>query len=382
MHPAPPRLLTGAEPMQETPHAAGEHRQELVKFFEMSIDMLCIADMNGWFKQLNAAWQATLGFTTGELCAVPYVEFVHPDDRDATLAEAARLKVGMDTISFENRYRCKDGSYKWLLWQAHADFQTNLIYAIARDITERKRAEDLLKATATELMRSNDELSQFAYVASHDLQEPLRMVASFLQLLEKRYERVLDEDGKKFIHFAVDGAKRMQALIQDLLSLSRVQTRARPLAPLDCAKVFRDVCENLQLVIAESNATITCDSLPEIVADNVQIAQLFQNLMDNALKFRGVEPVRIHISAVRRAGEWEFSVSDNGMGIEPQFFDRIFGIFQRLQTREELPGTGIGLAVCKKIVERHGGRIWIESEPGRGSTFFFTIPDKKPDGLG
>ena len=378
MHPAAPRLLTDAAPMRKNTHSPGELQQELVKFFELPLDMLCIADLNGCFKRINPAWQATLGFTTEELCAAPYVDFVHPDDRDATLAEAARLTAGMDTIMFENRYRCKDGSYKWLLWHAHADFQTTLIYAVARDITERKRAEDMLKATAAELTRSNDELSQFAYVASHDLQEPLRMVASFLQLIEKRYDSVLDEDGKEYIHFAVDGAKRMQALIQDLLSLSRVQSGVRPLVPVDCAKIFRDASDNLRIAIAEADATVTCDSLPEIVGDNVQIAQLFQNLMDNAIKFRGTGAVRIHVGAVRRPGAWEFSVSDNGMGIEPQFFERVFGIFQRLQTREQLSGTGIGLAVCKKIVERHGGKIWIESEPGRGATFFFTIPDKKP----
>jgi len=368
--------------MPNATHFAGEHQQELVKFFEMSIDMLCIADLNGRFTRVNPAWAATLGFSADELCAVPYVEFIHPDDREATLAEAARLRVGMDTISFENRYRCKDGSYKWLLWRAHADFQTSQIYAVARDVTERKCAEDVLKATAAELMRSNSELSQFAYVASHDLQEPLRMVASFLQLLEKRYQSVLDEDGRRFIHFAVDGAKRMQALIQDLLALSRVQSRVRPFAPADCAKIFREVSDNLRVAIAEANATITCDSLPEIVADGIQIAQLFQNLLDNAIKFRGDAPVRIHVGAVRRPGAWEFCVSDNGIGIEPQFFGRVFGIFQRLQTKEQLAGTGIGLAVCKKIVERHGGTIWIESEPGRGTAFFFTIPDKKPDAIG
>ncbi len=382
MHPAASRLLTLAGPMEKKSHSAGGSRQELVKFFEMSIDMLCIADFDGYFRQLNAAWHATLGFTTEELCAVPYVDFTHPDDREATLAEAARLRVGMDTVSFENRYRRKDGSYTWLLWHAHADFDANMIYAVARDISERKRAEDVLKSTAAELTRSNNELSQFAYIASHDLQEPLRMVASFLQLLEKRYDHVLDEDGKKFIHFAVDGAKRMQALIQDLLSLSRVQTRARPLITVDCAKVFRDVNDNLQIAIAEADATVTCDSLPQIVADGVQIAQLFQNLIDNAIKFRGTAPVRIHVGAVRRPGEWEFAVSDNGVGIEPQFHERVFGIFQRLQTKEHVAGTGIGLAVCKKIVERHGGRIWIEPEPAGGSAFFFTIPDKKPEASG
>ena len=364
--------------MQDSPHAAGRHQAELVKFFEMSLDMCCIADFDGYFRRLNAAWQATLGHTTEELCAVPYVDFIHPDDRASTLAEAGRLTVGMDAVSFENRYRCKDGSYRRLLWRAHADFETRLVYAIARDITERKRAEDMLKDTAAELKRSNDELSQFAYLASHDLQEPLRMVASFLQLLEKRYEGMLDADGKNFIHFAVDGAKRMQSLIHDLLSLSRVQTRAKPPVPTDCAAIFRNVMDNLQIAIAEAGATVTCDNLPVIVADSTQIAQLFQNLIDNALKFRGRDPVRIHVGAVRRNDEWEFSVSDSGIGIEPQFFDRIFGIFQRLHAGKEFPGTGIGLAVCKKIVDVHGGRIWLESNPGNGTAFFFTIPDKKP----
>ena len=364
--------------MPENPRPAGQHEEELVKFFEMSLDMLCIAGFDGYFKRVNAAWHSSLGHTTEELLASPYIDFVHPEDRESTLAEAARLKIGVDTISFENRYRCKDGSYQWLLWHAHADFDAKLIYAVARDITDRKQAEGILKKTAAELARSNDELAQFAYVASHDLQEPLRMVASFLQLLEKRYEGLLDPEGKNFIHFAVDGAKRMQALIQDLLALSRVQTRARPAEITDCAKVFRDVMNDHQLAIAEAGATVTCDHLPVLLSDSVQLAQLLQNLLSNALKFRGADPIRIHVGAVRREDEWEFSVSDNGIGIEPQFFDRIFGIFQRLHSRNELPGTGIGLAVCKKIVERHAGRIWLESKPGRGSTFYFTIPDKKP----
>jgi len=368
--------------MQEDPRPGVQYEEALVKFFEMSLDMLCIAGFDGYFKRINAAWQSKLGYAVEEMLAVPYLDFVHPEDHTSTLSEAARLSAGMDTISFENRYRCKDGSYKWLLWHAHTDFQKNLIYAIARDITDRKQAEDVLKATAAELARSNDELAQFAYVASHDLQEPLRMVASFLQLLEKRYDGVLDPEGKKFIHFAVDGAKRMQALIQDLLSLSRVQTRARPAELTDCAKVFRDVMNDLQFVIAEAGATVTCDSLPIVMADSVQISQLLQNLLGNALKFRGNDPLRIHVGADRKDGEWEISVSDNGIGIGPQFFDRIFGIFQRLHSGSELPGTGIGLAVCKKIVERHSGRIWLESEPGRGSAFFFTIPDKKPPATG
>jgi PAS domain S-box-containing protein len=350
--------------------------EALRPFFETSLDMLCIAGLDGYFKRINPAWEQILGFSREELMAAPYLDFVHLDDRDNTAAEAKKLTTGVNTISFENRYRCKDGSYRWLLWRATTDFQTGLIYAAARDITDRKRAEDTLKETAAELKRSNDELAQFAYVASHDLQEPLRMVASFLQLLDKRYSAALDEDGKKYIGFAVDGAKRMQALIQDLLALSKVQTGTRPDELTDCAKVLRDVMQDLQIAIQEAGATVTCDALPTLVADPTQLAQLLRNLIGNALKFHGQDPIRIHVGVTRRPGEWVFSVKDNGLGIEPQFFERIFGIFQRLHSRDELPGTGIGLAVCKKIVERHGGRIWVESEHGRGSSFFFTIPDK------
>ncbi len=363
--------------MQDLPRPAAEAEDELRRFFELSPIMLCIAGFDGHFKRINPAWQATLGHTTAELLAAPYIEFVHPDDRARTLEEGARLRAGNETISFENRYRCSNTSYKWLLWRAHADFQTNRIYAAARDITEQKQAEDALRATATELARSNEELAQFAHIASHDLQEPLRMVASFLQLIEKRYTDALDDEGKKFIGFAVDGAKRMQLLIQDLLSLSRVQTRGRSPERTDCAKVFRGVMTDLQIAVAEAEATVTCDALPTVMADSVQIAQVLQNMLANALKFRRSEPVRIHVAATRGEAEWQFSVTDNGIGIDSEFFDRIFGIFQRLRTGNDLPGTGMGLAVCKKIIERHGGRIWVESEPGRGSTFFFTIPDNK-----
>lgn len=363
--------------MEDLPRPAAEAEDELRRFFEVSPTMLCIAGFDGYFKRINPAWQATLGHTTAELLAVPYIDFVHPDDRARTIEEGVRLRVGHETIAFENRYRCSNTSYKWLLWRAHADFQTNRIYAAARDITEQKQAEDALKATAAELARSNEELAQFAYIASHDLQEPLRMVASFLKLIEKRYTDVLDDEGRKFIDFAVDGAKRMQLLIQDLLSLSRVQTRGRSPERTDCAKVFRGVMTDLQIAVAEADATVTCESLPTVMADSVQIAQVFQNLLANALKFRRSEPVRIHVGAVRGEEEWRFSVSDNGIGIDEEFYERIFGIFQRLCTGNDLPGTGMGLAVCKKIVERHGGQIWVDSKLGSGSSFFFTIPDNK-----
>ena len=292
-------------------------------------------------------------------------------------AEAAKLTTGADTISFENRYRCKDGSHKWLLWVATADFQTRHLYATARDITDRRNAEKELRNVAAELKRSNESLAQFAYVASHDLHEPLRMVASFVQLIEHRYKGRLDAEGDQYIAFAVDGAKRMQALINDLLALSRVQTRANPMVLTDSAAVLRNVQTDLQLAITEAHAVITNDPMPTVVADSTQLAQLFQNLIANALKFRSATPPQVHVGAEHRHDHWEFSVRDNGIGIDPKSFERIFGIFQRLHGKDEFEGTGIGLAVCKQIVERHRGHIWVESQPGHGSTFFFTIPSKK-----
>lgn len=225
-----------------------------------------------------------------------------------------------------------------------------------------------------ELQRSNQELEQFAYVASHDLQEPLRMVSSYMQLIERRYKGKLDADADQFIDFAVDGAKRMQLLIQALLAYSRVGSRGKPLEPTSCSAVLAEVLSNLQIAIEESGATVTHDRMPTVMADSTQLSQLLQNLTSNALKFRGTEAPRIHIGVEKEDDHWKFSVSDNGIGIEKQFFDRIFVIFQRLHTRSEYPGTGIGLAVCRKIVERHGGRIWLESKQGKGTTFYFTIP--------
>lgn len=232
----------------------------------------------------------------------------------------------------------------------------------------------MLKSKLEELSRSNAELEQFAYVSSHDLQEPLRMISSYLQLLQKRYQGNLDEKADKYIYFAVDGAARMQVLINDLLEFSRVTTRAKEPEPTNCEFILNQVQSDLEIYAKENKATISHDPLPEVMADSSQLGQVFQNLIANGIKFHGEEAPKIHISVEKKEREWLFSVHDNGIGIDPQYSEKIFEVFKRLHKKEDYPGTGIGLAICKKIVERHGGRIWVESELGKGATFYFTLP--------
>jgi len=250
------------------------------------------------------------------------------------------------------------------------------------DVTDKKRAEDELKRTAEELARSNRELEQFAYVASHDLQEPLRMVASYVQLLERRCKDKLDGDAAEFIGYAVDGALRMQRLISDLLTYARVGSRGRPFQQVSLEKVFAEATMNLRAAIKAEGATVTHDPLPSVAGDHGQLVQLLQNLIGNAIKFHGGRPSHVHVSASREPRGWRIAVRDNGIGFDPQFKDKIFGVFQRLHGKGEYPGTGIGLAICKKIVERHQGQIGAESTPGQGSEFWFVIPDAPEKSMG
>jgi light-regulated signal transduction histidine kinase (bacteriophytochrome) len=245
---------------------------------------------------------------------------------------------------------------------------------IQQGIGQLELAKQALQRKSQELGRSNAELEQFAYVASHDLQEPLRMVASYTQLLARRYRGKLDKDADEFIEFAVDGATRMQTLIRDLLSYSRVMTQGRSPQPVDAKVACTAALENLRKSIEESHARVSVGTLPTVKADATQLTQLFQNLIGNALKYRNERAPEIRVDAKPTEQAWLFSVQDNGIGIEPQYYERIFQMFQRLHTRAEYSGTGIGLAICRRIVERHGGRIWVESQPGAGSTFLFAIP--------
>lgn len=264
-----------------------------------------------------------------------------------------------------------------------SDDEVNLLTELADDLAygiaairlriAHTQAEEVVRKSRDELVRSNKELEQFAYVASHDLQEPLRMIAGYTQLLQRRYKDKIDEDANQFIFYTVDGVLRMQTLINDLLAYSRLEIRGKVFEPVDCQAVLDDVLVALQTAIEENSAVITHGPLPTIQADRTQLFQLFQNLIGNAIKFRGDKPPLIHIAAEPKDDRWLFSVSDNGIGIDPQYAERIFVIFQRLHSRDKYSGTGIGLAICKKIVERHGGKIWVKSESGKGSTFYFII---------
>ena len=249
--------------------------------------------------------------------------------------------------------------------------------AIFDDITSRKQAEAALRGAHDELARSNAELEQFAYVASHDLQEPLRMVASYTQLLGKRYGERLEGDAKEFMAYIVDGAGRMKQLIEDLLAYSRVGTRGKDFRSVKLETAVERARTNLRAALQESGGELTHDALPEVWGDETQLVQLLQNLAGNALKFRGEAKPRVHVSCTVKDNEYEIAVKDNGIGIEAQYFERIFMVFQRLHDKGQYPGTGIGLAICKKVVDRHGGHLRVESAPGKGSTFYFTLPKKR-----
>jgi PAS domain S-box-containing protein len=345
-------------------------RSYMENILRSMVDTLIIISPEGVIQRANAAACALLGYDEHELLDRPIAQVLA--DRDPF--EGAGMEVLLEEgaiPSFDTLYLTKDGRKIPVSFSASVmrdeEERFQGIVCVAIDITKRKQAE-------AELARSNEELEQFAYVASHDLQEPLRMVSSYVQLLARRYQGRLDTDADEFIDFAVDGAKRMQTLITDLLKYSRVRTRGHQFEPTDSGAVLDGVLADLGETIRETSATVTHDALPQVMADPTQLGQLFQNLVGNAIKYHGHEPPRVRVSAEPDGSMWQFAVRDNGIGIEPEYQERIFAIFQRLHGREEYPGTGIGLAVCKGIVERHGGRIWVESEPGKGSTFHFTLP--------
>jgi PAS domain S-box-containing protein len=354
-----------------------------------SNDAITVQNFDGKITAWNRGAERMYGYTEAEALKLKIRDIVPEDKRAEAREFGASIARGEVISAIETQRITKDGRLLDVSLTATVLVDDNgkpLGFATTeRDITKRKQDEAALRVAhdilerrvrerTAELQRSNAELEQFAYVASHDLQEPLRMVASYTQLLARRYEGKLDADADEFIGYAVDGANRMQRLINDLLAYSRVGSKGEKFEPSDCAAIFDAAYGNLRAPIDETGAVVTHNALPTVRGDQTQLVQLFQNLLGNAIKYRGDAPPRINVSAAKQKGAWVFAVKDNGVGIDPKFSERIFTIFQRLHTLGELPGTGVGLAICKKIVERHGGRIWVESRPGQGSTFYFTIP--------
>jgi PAS domain S-box-containing protein len=337
------------------------------------------ANSQGQVDYWNERLDSLTGMTVDEIRGQSWTQAVHPDDRQRVADEWDRCAHDQAVFKLQFRMVHQRGTVTWAVGEAMAMMDpsgrvTGYVGTIT-DIGDLKQAEEHLRATLEDLTRSNRDLEQFAYVASHDLQEPLRMVSSYTQLLAERYQNQLDQDANDFIAFAVDGAKRMQRLINDLLAYSRIGRRSSAPVRLDSSAVCQQALINLAPAIAESGAVVTCDPLPTVVADEILLIQVFQNLIGNAVKFRRPDtPPRVHVGYRREGAEWVFSVRDNGIGIAPEYFSRLFVIFQRLHAKGEYPGTGIGLAICKRIVERHGGRIWLESAPGQGATFLFSFP--------
>jgi PAS domain S-box-containing protein len=368
----------------EISHDLSERKESEAKYrglLEAAPDAMVVVNPGGEIVLLNVQAEKQFGYRSDELVGQK-VKNIIPEgfaerliaDGTRTAADALAQQIG---TGIELTGRRKDGSEFpiEIMLSPLESAEGILVTAAIRDISERKKSEEQLVKTVGELKRSNDELQQFAYVASHDLQEPLRMVASYTQLLAKRYQGRLDSDADEFIAFAVDGCNRMQGLIQDLLAYSRAGTNGKALHEIPGENALNKALTNLRATIEESGAVVTHDALPVIRTDETQLAQVFQNLVGNAIKYRSAEVPHVHVSTTKNGGnEWLFSVRDNGLGIDPQYFERIFVLFQRLHGREEFEGTGIGLAVCKKILERLGGRIWVESQPGKGSTFYFVLP--------
>lgn len=367
------RDITERKKAEEALRLSSIYNRSLI---EASLDPLVTIGPDGKITDVNKATELVTGCSRSELIRTDFSDyFTEPEKARKSYQQVFREGLVLD---YELEIQHKDGYVTPVLYNAsvYKDESGEVIgvFAAARDITERKKAEAMLKLKLEELARSNAELEQFAYISSHDLQEPLRMIASYLQLLQRKYQGKLDDKADKYIYFAVDGASRMQNLINDLLEFSRVTTKAREFEPTDCKSILKQVVFDLEVSIKENEAHVSYDSLPVVMADSSQLTQVFQNLISNAIKFRSEKTPEIEISAKKKDNQWLFAVQDNGIGVDPKFSERIFEVFKRLNKRDEYPGTGIGLSICKKIVERHGGQIWIEAEPGKGSIFYFTLP--------
>lgn len=387
---------------------------EIRQFFDLSLDMLCVANTDGYFKRLNPAFERTLGHSREELLARPFIDFVHPDDRASTLAEVEKLAAGALTVSFENRYRTRDGSYRWLNWTCAPQKETGQLFAVARDITEQKAAEQeklreayaqlerLVEERTAELRNANEELRSFSYFVSHDLRAPLINIkgysdelafalgaireaaqAGLTHLDEERRQEVelaLEEDVPEALGFIGASVSKMDRLINAVLRLSRLGRSRFDLEPLDTEEVVRTTLQSLAHQIETRGAEVTVEPLPEVTADRTALEQIFANLLANAVHYLDPQrPGKIEVLAEANGAATVFYVRDNGRGIAEDDVPRIFEVFRRVGP-QDVPGEGMGLNYVQALVRRHGGKIWCESELGRGSTFSFTIPREIPEG--
>jgi PAS domain S-box-containing protein len=366
------RDITAAKRAEDDFKRASSYARSL---FDVSLDPLVTISTDGKITDVNKATEKVTGLKRERLVGSDFSDyFTDPESareayrkafQDGTVKDyplAIRDVVGhiTDVVYNATVYRDEAGRVQG-------------VFAAARDVTERKVADEAIKKTSDELSRSNTDLEQFAYAASHDLKEPLRMVSSYVKLIEEKYKGKLDDKGDKYITYAVEGSQRMGKLVDGLLEFSKFSSQTQESKRLSLTETLNEALSNLQTAITEGKAEVTHDELPDVMGDHVQLVHVLQNLVANAIKFHSASPPKIHVSATRTGDEWTVSVKDNGIGVEPQYRDQLFVLFRRLHTRNEYEGTGIGLAVCKRVIERHGGHIWVDSEPGNGSTFSFTL---------
>jgi PAS domain S-box-containing protein len=358
------------------------------RFFSLAIDMLCIAGLDGYFKRLNPAFSETLGYSARELLERPMLDFVHEEDRPATLAEMEKLRHGVPTIQFENRYRCRDGSWKWLSWKVQPFPGEGLLYATARDVTHRRKTEERiralnrsLEARAAELEETNRELDSFSYSVSHDLRGPLRAIDGFSRMLEEDFNERLDDEGRRLIQVIRDNSQKMAALIDDLLAFSRLGRKPIARGPVDMNALVNGLLVQLREQTGLDPEVVVSD-LGTAYCDETLLRQVWTNLLSNAFKFTsGRSDARIEVGLLPPDADFStWYVKDNGAGFDMKYADKLFGVFQRLHSESEFAGTGVGLAIVHRVVARHGGRVWAEAQVGKGATFFFSLPMEVPDG--
>ncbi|SFG05193.1 PAS domain S-box-containing protein [Halopelagius inordinatus] len=369
-------LFRDISPRKEAKRALEEREKRLRQYKEYTSNLLnaiddvfYVIDSGGNLQRWNRSLREVTGYERDEIESMQTLEFFDEDAR-VTIADAMAECFERGSVRVEANILTKRDEripYEFVATRLDDPDGNPVVVGLGRDISERKEIQRRLEA-------SNDRLEQFAYAASHDLKEPLRMVTSYLQLVEKRYADALDEDGEEFIEYAVDGAERMREMIDGLLQYSRVETQGDPFEPTELDAVLDDVLTDMQMRVEESDAVVERENLPRVLGDEGQLRQVFQNLLSNAINYSGDEPPHIDVSAERAGDVWRLSVRDEGIGIDSEDQERIFRVFERLHTRDEHPGTGLGLTLCQRIVERHGGDIWVDSTPGEGTTFSFTLP--------